>query len=89
MNKAAIEAYLKLGKRHGVPLQHTLTLICHARRDRLSELTRRCGVHRNTLYKALAGETTPSEYLIKKISQELEGLNPWQYAPGVKDETDQ
>ena len=86
MNKAAIKAYLGLGMRHGVPLQHTLTLICHARRDRLSELTKRCGVHRNTLYKALAGETKPSKYLIQTLSQELEGINPWQYAPGVTDE---
>lgn len=86
MNKAAIKAYLRLGMRHGVPLQHTLTLICHARRDRLSELTKRCGVHRNTLYKALAGETKPSTYLIQTLSQELEGINPWQYAPGVTDE---
>lgn len=87
MNKAGIEAYFTLGKRYGVPLELTVRLILDAKGYRNSGLIKqKVGVLRNALDKALAGEITPSDILIEKVSQELCGVNPWHYAPGGTDE---
>lgn len=78
MHKKAIKEILLVLQKHQVPLQHGVALICRARGEQLSALASRCGFHRNSLYKALAGEIAPNPKLVSAVRSEL-GVNPWDY----------
>mgnify|MGYP005840711047 CR=1 FL=1 len=80
MHKQAMKELLTVAASHQVPLQHTVALICKCRGEKIGDLASRCGFHRNSLYKALSGEVTPSAELVAGVTGEL-GVNPWEYRP--------
>jgi DNA-binding phage protein len=84
MHKQAIKEILLVLQKHKVPLQHGVALICRARGDQLGALANRCGFHRNSLYKALAGEIVANPKLVAAVRHEL-GVNPWDFASHLMD----
>lgn len=72
---------LRTLKRHNVPLQHSVTLLCKLQGRAIGDLAQACGYHRNSLYKALAGEVVQVQSdMVDAVTAEL-GVNPWAYAP--------
>ena len=65
-------------KKHQVPLQHGVSLLCKAKGLTLSELSVACGYHRNSIYKALSGENNVQPEMKLKV-ENLLGVNPWNF----------
>jgi hypothetical protein len=68
-------------QRHKVPLQHSVALLCKLQGRGIGGLAQACGYHRNSVYKALAGEVVQvQEDMMDAVAKEL-GINPWAFAP--------
>jgi transcriptional regulator with XRE-family HTH domain len=78
ISKAGMVEILVVLKKHQVPLQHGVSLLCKAKGLTLSELSVACGYHRNSIYKALSGENNVQPDMIKKV-ENLLGVNPWDF----------
>lgn len=65
-------------RKHQVPLQPSVAMLCKIQGVKLHWVAERCGLHRNSLYKALAGEVSPSPVLVQSVKEVL-GINPWQF----------
>jgi DNA-directed RNA polymerase specialized sigma24 family protein len=81
MTPESMTDILRTLKRHNVPLQHSVTLLCKLQGRAISDLATACGYHRNSVYKALAGEVVQvQEDMMDAVTKEL-GINPWAFAP--------
>lgn len=81
MTPESMTDILQTLKRHNVPLQHSVTLLCKLQGRAIGDLAQACGYHRNSLYKALAGEVVQVQSdMVNAVMAEL-GVNPWAYAP--------
>lgn len=87
MKPESMSDILRTLKRHKVPLQHSVTLLCKVQGRAISDLAHACEYHRNSLYKALAGEVVEVQPdMIEAVAAEL-GVNPWAYSPGLPKKT--
>lgn len=74
----ALSEVMSVLQKHGVPLQHGVSLICRIKGMTLSELAIACGYHRNSIYKALSGENQIQPEMETAVTERL-GINPWRY----------
>jgi hypothetical protein len=87
MTPESMTDILRTLKRHNVPLQHSVTLLCKLQGRAISDLATACGYHRNSVYKALAGEVMQvQEDMVDAVTKEL-GINPWAFAPKLPKKT--
>ncbi|MCR6651420.1 MAG: hypothetical protein NVV73_07965 [Cellvibrionaceae bacterium] len=83
MTPEAMSDILRDLQRHKVPLQHSVALLCKLQGRGIGGLAQACGYHRNSVYKALAGEVIQvQEDMMDAVAKEL-GINPWAFAPTI------
>tara|TARA_B100000446_G_scaffold181911_1_gene199802 strand:+ start:105 stop:392 length:288 start_codon:yes stop_codon:yes gene_type:complete len=74
----AIKRILDFLKSEGIPLQHSVSMICKVKGIALGKLANECGYHRNQLYLSLTGSHRPSQQLRDGVAKQL-GVDPWNY----------
>jgi hypothetical protein len=83
MTPEAMSDILSTLQRYSVPLQHSVTLLCKLQGRGIGDLAEGCGYHRNSVYKALAGEVAAVQPdMVASLTKAL-GINPWAYAPDL------
>lgn len=74
---------LRLHRKLGVQLQHSVWLLCKHKGIVLSKLAEECGYHRNYLYMSLSGTIQPANEFRTAITKKL-GVDPWKYQSNIK-----
>ena len=64
-------------RRYEVPLLHAVALLARLRGVSLNQIARSAGLHRNSLYHALAGRVCPSAGVRETVTRML-GVDPWE-----------
>ena len=76
LSRSAVEEILTVLRKHQVPLQPSVALICKVNEIPLHWIAERCGFHRNSLYKALIDEIRPHPVMVESVKEAL-GVDPW------------
>ncbi len=79
----SIVEILQLLQAEGVPLQHSVSMLCKTKSIAVGKLAANLGFHRNHLFQALSGQRQPSIRLREGVEKQL-GVDPWDYAPDLE-----
>ncbi len=76
MKTSDLEAVLACHQALDIPLQHSVAFVYRVMGLNLTATAERAGYSRNTFYKALAGDRTPSARLREAVREDL-GIDVW------------